>query len=537
MRPRLDRPAVVCTAAVSLVTAVAALAPSPARADDGLQTQLPTVGAVAATVTEATAGALAAVPSDTMPAVEAVPGLEAAPAEDTDPAAELEAEPEAEPEAESTDSAPSPVPTAAGSPATTTAHGEPASQSAPAADITAGPADTGADTPPTAPVPAPPTHVPAPTGSPAKVTANVNVSVRIGSPGDNGAVTQVNVDAAPPPTPLSLAADETPEPADAAQASTPQGNGAPATGGTASVPPATVDSDTWYWSWDCLGAPSISAISPGGSAAGTFPSSWTWIWNCGDNQTQYQPETQSGYRQINTNIAIRISSPGNDGSVNQVNLAAGAAIALPAPVQGGPLVPNPVLVSPGADTGSAAAPALDEPAQMPVAAADTTDTTALAPFAAPHTSDATPIPRLLQTAPQADGGVVPVGGSWVFGVPLQTAPSPARTALPTAVWARAGVWHSAAPSRATAPGPAERARPAEVVPRERLPSPGRAPAVSTSGVSAAAASGGGGSSGSGLPVLLLLPFVAALLDLARRVALEHATWPTGHRRRAPDRPG
>jgi hypothetical protein len=61
--------------------------------------------------------------------------------------------------------------------------------------------------------------------------------------------------------------------------------------------------------------------------------------------------------------------------------------------------------------------------------------------------------------------------------------------------------------------------------------------ISASGVSAAAAGGGGGSSGSGLPVLLILPFVAALLDLARRVALEHATWPSGHRRRVPDRPG
>ena len=33
------------------------------------------------------------------------------------------------------------------------------------------------------------------------------------------------------------------------------------------------------------------------------------------------------------------------------------------------------------------------------------------------------------------------------------------------------------------------------------------------------------------------PFVAVLLDLARRVALERATWPSGHRRRVPDTPG
>jgi hypothetical protein len=58
-----------------------------------------------------------------------------------------------------------------------------------------------------------------------------------------------------------------------------------------------------------------------------------------------------------------------------------------------------------------------------------------------------------------------------------------------------------------------------------------------SSVSAAAVGGGGGSSGGGIPFLIALPFVAALLDLARRVALDRATWPTGHRRRAPDRPG
>jgi hypothetical protein len=58
-----------------------------------------------------------------------------------------------------------------------------------------------------------------------------------------------------------------------------------------------------------------------------------------------------------------------------------------------------------------------------------------------------------------------------------------------------------------------------------------------SSASAAAVGGAGSSGGSGLPVLLMLPFVAALLDLARRVALEHATWPSGHRRRMPDKPG
>ncbi|HET8742697.1 MAG TPA: hypothetical protein VFM41_08750 [Gaiella sp.] len=53
----------------------------------------------------------------------------------------------------------------------------------------------------------------------------------------------------------------------------------------------------------------------------------------------------------------------------------------------------------------------------------------------------------------------------------------------------------------------------------------------------AAAVGGGSSPGGGVPFLLALPFVAVLLDLARRVALDRATWPSGLRRRDPDPPG
>ena len=110
MRPRLDRPAVVCTAAVSLVTAVAGLAPSPARADDVLQTQVPAVGTVAASVTDATAGALATVPTDATEAVEALPGVEPSP-----PADETTT---TEPSAQPTGAAPSPEPEVADTPDT-----------------------------------------------------------------------------------------------------------------------------------------------------------------------------------------------------------------------------------------------------------------------------------------------------------------------------------------------------------------------------------------------------------------------------------
>ena len=46
-----------------------------------------------------------------------------------------------------------------------------------------------------------------------------------------------------------------------------------------------------------------------------------------------------------------------------------------------------------------------------------------------------------------------------------------------------------------------------------------------------------GDPGGGLPIYLALPFLAAMLDLARRVALQRATWPSGHPWRIPDTPG
>jgi hypothetical protein len=47
----------------------------------------------------------------------------------------------------------------------------------------------------------------------------------------------------------------------------------------------------------------------------------------------------------------------------------------------------------------------------------------------------------------------------------------------------------------------------------------------------------GGSSSGGLPLVLALPFLAAVLDMARRLALDRVATPSGHRSRVPDDPG
>jgi len=73
-------------------------------------------------------------------------------------------------------------------------------------------------------------------------------------------------------------------------------------------------------------------------------------------------------------------------------------------------------------------------------------------------------------------------------------------------------------------------------PRWRAPLPSPVPAQVTSGASFAPATGGS-SSGGGIPVFLALPFLAAMLDLARRVTLDRVSLPSGHRSRVPEDPG
>ena len=519
MRLRLDRPAVVCTAAVSLFTAVAAVAPSPARADDTLPTRLPSVASLAEAATTTATDAVAAAP---MP--------------DTTLDAGAAAAPDAAPVAEAPESPPSEEPAAAalsGDTATQVPASMPdaATEPAVAADITPAKADTATDTPPAAAQPTPPTPSTSPTAAPtpAPASANINVSVRIDSPGDNGPVSQVNV-AGGSVTPLSTAAtpEKTSSPGGATQSSAPP----PASQWSGESP------DTWYWSWDCLGAAPISAISPGGSGSGSLPASWTWIWNCGGNSSQYQTGSPSQYSQINTNIAVRISSPGNDGPVTQVNVDAGISIPLPVPVHSAPFPSFPVSVPPPLETALGDASGAPGPALVASTPVDTTDITAALDLGAASDTSAEPVSATpfaaparvatMQTAPRL--GLA--SRFQRFRIPL------ARIArfAPASRSAVAAAWRASSP--ASSNSPKAPARPPEATPRPRAPhAPSRAPVISVSGVSASAAAGGGGSSGSGLPLLLALPFVAALLDLARRVALEHAALPPGHRRRAPDRPG
>jgi hypothetical protein len=74
-------------------------------------------------------------------------------------------------------------------------------------------------------------------------------------------------------------------------------------------------------------------------------------------------------------------------------------------------------------------------------------------------------------------------------------------------------------------------------PRWKAPAPPVPVVASVSSGTSVAPASGGGSSGSGIPVFLALPFLAAMLDLARRVALDRVALPSGHRSRMPENPG
>ena len=383
--------------------------------------------------------------------------------------------------------------------------------------------------------------------------ANVNVSVRVGSPGDNGPVTQVNVAA-------TMTASGTTAPTAATESADSRTSGAPQTqqgagaepvvspGGSTAISPAAQETDAWTWQWDCMSAPSFDSLSPSGSSGGSIPSNWTWIWNCDGNMSQYQSATVGQYQPINVNVSIRVGSAGNDGAVTQSNVAVGVSVG-----------------------GSHAAPAADPPpGNSPSAPGITVPGISLPPFPTLVVVAPVAVPSpIISAAPQAAEAIAAVEEALDLLVP---SPGPARSfpiASPVAAGSLVGgrALHPApftigprGELRATRPAlgpsglpvptlraPAAEAHPAAApahaakrtkrasrwqAPVNTGPAPERAP----SGTSVSAAGAAGSSSGS-LPIFLALPFLAALLDLARRVALERIATPSGHRSRIPDTPG
>ncbi len=383
---------------------------------------------------------------------------------------------------------------------------------------------------------------------------NVNVSVRIGSPGDNGPVTQVNVASA-------VTGGGATEPA----ATTPAAPKAP-TGSTASPPvsastplPTSTAQDpgTWSWQWDCVSAPDLTAISGIGSANGSMPTNWTWIWNCGGNVDQYQGATSSQYQPSNVNVSIRVSSPGNDGPVSQSNVAVSVALPGGVRVPQGPGV-DPVSLPglpasfPAAVVVSTAPASVSSPSivdarvsallpvgdELGVTAITDTLTDSLVGTALDAVDAPLVLPSVVLRRPPARD---PLGGPSDWRLPGLGSASVGR--LPSDVLAvdvsTSAISRAFPVAQRTAPDITSGAdtRPTPP-PRWKAPAPPQpVPASAPSGASVAPASGGGSSGGGGIPIFLALPFLAAMLDLARRVTLDRVALPSDHRSRMPDDPG
>jgi hypothetical protein len=125
------------------------------------------------------------------------------------------------------------------------------------------------------------------------------------------------------------------------------------------------DTWIWNWTWNCDPQTVPPAELPADANAPNWV--WNWAWNCdaepnaGGDSAQYQGGS-SQYQPGNTNVSIRIGSPGDNGPVTQTIAAAAAAVATSvstlaqtvvttAPGESGPapppvVTPPPVVVPP-----------------------------------------------------------------------------------------------------------------------------------------------------------------------------------------------
>jgi hypothetical protein len=175
---------------------------------------------------------------------------------------------------------------------------------------------------------------------------NTNVEIRVLSPGDNGAVTQTSDSAEVTPN------DETgtmpPSEAEPSSEAKPTSS---ASGDQASVTP--VDSeryqeensqyqsasepplDPWNWQWafaiDCAGNATSLSTESGSQASLIWTWDWAWNWACigpdsgATSSSGSSPDSSPAADAGNTNVSVRVLSPGDNGPVTQSSTAVGEA--------------------------------------------------------------------------------------------------------------------------------------------------------------------------------------------------------------------
>jgi hypothetical protein len=217
-----------------------------------------------------------------------------------------------------------PVTQETGSPEVVSPPAEPDITAPPSRDVPA----LGATEAP-APVPAPDIAPnPAP-GVSQSGSGNTNVSIRVASPGDDGAVEQTNAS--------EPASDPEQYQSDNSQYQSSENN------------PATNTPDTdiapWNWTWEltvCDGNATSSSTENGSSASRDWIWNWVWNWSCDPSQSNVPvPAAPTAGSDdgadlhgrgsggphagpANVNVSIRVLSPGDNGPVTQTNTAPSA---------------------------------------------------------------------------------------------------------------------------------------------------------------------------------------------------------------------
>lgn len=277
---------------------------------------------------------------------------------------------------------------------------------------------------------------------------NVNVSVRIDSPGDNGAVSQINaaIAAGLPAVSGPDARYQAPDPQyqdPQASSATPDTPVTPIdTTSTASLGARPADSWDWRWTWSCGDAIAPSIELSSGNLGQIW--NWKWNWNCGGNNkaigttqsqlpSQYQPVT-SQYQPINVNISIRIASPGNDGAVVQANVALAMPTLVPTAsnersplamvVDATPVASVEITSAPAAAAEVSSAPTAVDAAPQDLAVSDSAGKR-VTPIRS--VLERVPSPDSRDTSAAADGGA-PVSGVSAEAIAALAPPAPAVAA-------------------------------------------------------------------------------------------------------------
>jgi len=204
-----------------------------------------------------------------------------------------------------------------------------------------------------------------PVSEPASV--NTNVAVRILSPGSNGEVTQVHEGSDVAPTNADgeqPAADSSAAEEDRAISVEPDTTAADGTMSESQLDPTLSENNSdgyrgddsqyqsesvsspapWYWSWwfgiDCDGNATTSSTETGNPASLDWTWEWVWVWSCteegvapagttterptsvasapsGSSDSALVTTTAPSSTTGNTNVSVRVLSPGDNGTVSQ----------------------------------------------------------------------------------------------------------------------------------------------------------------------------------------------------------------------------